>query len=511
MSKKEKVKKQYPEDLRSLLGFSLPNILLAFSTVIYGMFMQYLTDYSGIDAAIGIAGYAAGFGTIFLIVSRIIDALDDPIQAWFMDSAKERPFGKYRLYTMCGIFLLATGMIAMFSIPDFVKSNKVLLAVWVFFWYLMFDMGSAFNGIMAILQKATTDFKVRTKVMTWYRMFLILGGIPAAFFVPIATVMNAKYNDMGTSVSVTCRIVIVVAMLISLIGIALLRERYIPEADEQTEETKNEKPEKVSAKDVLFLLKTNKAMWVHNIAYVIGNSAYGFAGTMSAYFLKWYFCADQATGVVNNEYYGAVNGTYGLLNIIGTLTAPLVASWFTKKMGSVDRSGRTCMLASGIGYLVMFVFYLTGIMKISPFVYIILYFLVSLPTSMATIPFLLLNVEVADYSEYKTGRNMTQITNSVMNIISKTSTALTTAIIGALLVAFHYTVDSVSGNYAGDVSQIPSMINSFALFVTIVPAACCLVCWIIYKKFYPITPEIREAMTAELKKKHEAANAESSN
>lgn len=510
----KKEKKQYPEDMRSLLGFSLPGLSIAFSTVIYGLFMQYLTDYSGIDNAIGKAGYAVTFGTIFLVVSRIVDGVDDPLQAWIMDSMKESRFGKYRKATLIGILLIFIGMVAMFAIPDGVKSSRVGLWIWVLLAYLLYDMGTALNGITAILQKATTELAARSKIMTWHRMFLIIGAIPATFFVPIATAINARFNDMGKSVSVTCIFVTGISTILSLIGIALIRERYLPQTEEISAEERESKADgdkgsesvKVTGREILMMLKTNKAMWIHNIAYVIGNSAYGFSSAMLVYFLKWYYCAQTSTGVVDNAKYAALTGVNSTFGIVSALVAPLAANWFTKKIGTIDKSARTCMITSGIGYVVLFVLYLTGVFSVSPMIYIVLNFIIGLPTSMATIPFLLLNVEVCDYSEYKTERNMTALTNSVSGIISKGSTALTTAINGALLIAFGYSVDSVTGNFSGDVSHIVPMINSMAMFITIIPAILCIACYLIYRFAYPITPKVREEMTAELNARHAGQN-----
>ena len=68
-----------------------------FVTMVLTIYMVFLTDFSGIDSAMGKVGYAAGFGTLFLLITRIIDAIDDPVQGWIVDSAKECKFGKHFL------------------------------------------------------------------------------------------------------------------------------------------------------------------------------------------------------------------------------------------------------------------------------------------------------------------------------------------------------------------------------------------------------------------------------
>lgn len=157
-------------------------------------------------------------------------------------------------------------------------------------------------------------------------------------------------------------------------------------------------------------------------------------------------------------------------------------------------------MIAGILYVLIFVCYFAGILENQPYIYIFLNFLVSIPTNMATVPFLLVNVEVADYTEYKTGKNMTALTTSVMNLFTKTNSALSAAITGAMLIAVNYSVDSVTGAYAGDVAAIPGMVNGFAMFVSLIPALCCLVCWLMYRFLYPITPQLRKDMAMKLEK-----------
>jgi GPH family glycoside/pentoside/hexuronide:cation symporter len=507
MKTKTKVKKSYPEDFRSMLGFTAPWTIYGFSAVVFGLFLLYLTDYSNIDAGIGKVGYAAAFGTTFLIISRVVDAIDDPIQAWIMDNAKERKFGKYRMFTLIGITINVIGLIGLFSIPTSVKSNPIALWVWALLSYLLFEMGTAFNGITPIIQKSTTDPRVRTKIMTAVRLVSVLAAMPGSFFVPIAAIVNITVNNMSHAVTLTVVGIAILFYFISLIGVFNLKEPYRPKKTDENSSSE-ENNGKIGIKELIFLIGHNKPLWTHNVGFVIGNMAYGFSVVMIPYFLKWFYFADPATGIVDSTAFAAFFGINSALAIPGLFLAPLFAPIVVKKLGSVDKAARFCMLLASIGYLLMFVMYIFGILHISPWIFVVTNVLVGLSTSVATIPFLLLNVEVADYVEYSTGKNMAALSNSVNNVLSKSSSALTAAATGGLLVLVGYSVDGSTGAFAGNMSSFPKMVTGMTTFVTLLPAVFTFLSWAIYKFFYPITPEFREKMTTELQAKHKQQEAD---
>lgn len=193
----KRTKRQYPDNFRGRVGFFTVSWIHGFSTMIFAIFMQFLTDYSGIDAALGKVGFAAAFGTIILLITRIIDAIDDPLQAWIMDRSKEMKFGKYRFFTLISVILSGVGIVLLFTLPEAVKSNAVILTVWILLGYILYEMGFAFNGTGPILQKVTTDANVRTKMTAILRMGVIIAVIPSVFFIPIATALNRLHWRYG--------------------------------------------------------------------------------------------------------------------------------------------------------------------------------------------------------------------------------------------------------------------------------------------------------------------------
>lgn len=51
------IKKEYPENFRTLAGFFMTIFTNTFITMFLGIYMVFLTDFSGIDSAMGKVGY----------------------------------------------------------------------------------------------------------------------------------------------------------------------------------------------------------------------------------------------------------------------------------------------------------------------------------------------------------------------------------------------------------------------------------------------------------------------
>lgn len=492
---KTREKKQYPENFRSLAGFFMTMFANKFVTMALSIFMIFLTDYSGIDSAMGKVGYAAGFGTLFLLVTRIVDAIDDPVQGWIVDSAKERKFGKYRMFGLIGTVLLGVGAIMLFAMPQGVKGNAALLWTWAVVGYLLLDMGGALSAITGpLMQKSTTNPRIRAKIISVIRMAAVIAAIPATFFVTIVTALG-RGGDLGRTATNTAIIFCLVACAMTVIGILLLKEPYLEKVNE-------EKKGAISVSEILDLVKKDKPLWIHSLGFLIGNMSYGLASGVILYFIKWYFCADLATGEVNLARFAALSGICSLVGLIPNFLCPFLTTFVLKIFKTVDHAMSGCMLIISFGYLAIYILNMTGIMKMAPALLFILFFLVMIPSGMTAMFSTLLTVECADYAEYTIGRNMTAITNSLYGLTQKAASAIGGAVPGILLVAVGYSVNEATGAYTGELSALPGMVSGLSLVLALVPAIMAVISFLIYKFFYKITPEVRETMTKELERRH---------
>lgn len=499
----KRLKKQYPENFRTMLGFSLSNLSVAFSTTVISIFMLFLTDYSGIDSLMGRAGFAAGFATLFLLLTRIVDAIDDPLQAWVMDRSKETKFGKYRRFGFVGLILMTVGIIMLFAIPTAVKSSVGLLWVWCIVGYIVMEMGSAMAVSYPILQKATTDARVRTKIATVIRFAQVIGALPGILFVSIVAAVNGENGNLGESATTVAVFIALLFFVLSNLGFLLLKERYVPDANKE-----NGEESKLDFKAILNMFKINKPLWVHQISYFIGDMNYKIISAVAAYFIKWYFCADLGTGDVNLVSFAAMSGIYSILLLLPNLISPFVCPLFIKLSKSVDKALRNCMAWMAICYVLMFVFAVTGVMRAVPALFFLLFFLEMIPAGMGAVFAPLINIDCADYVEYTTGTNMTAMINSVHSVFDKARAALGGVIPGVLLVMFGYSVDSATGAFVGDLANLPSMVTGLSIVTFAIPCVLTFVSAIMYTKLYKVTPELRATVNEELTKRRAAAQNE---
>ena len=126
------------------------------------MFMLYLTDYSGIGA------WAAVLGTVLLLVGRIVDTVDDPLQGWIMDPDESPENGaNTNLTLLLSTVITAISLLALYCLPSAVTSSPVFTTVYVLFFYLLYDIGTSFYAANPLMQTMSPDTGIRAKLTVY--------------------------------------------------------------------------------------------------------------------------------------------------------------------------------------------------------------------------------------------------------------------------------------------------------------------------------------------------------
>ncbi|MFQ6878314.1 MAG: MFS transporter [Oscillospiraceae bacterium] len=442
------------------------------------MFMQYMTDYAGLGA------WGASLATILLLVARLFDAVDDPIQGFIMDSGKVGKHGKYKPFFMISIIMTAVGTILLYALPDGITSSPVLVTVWVIFFYLVYDIGTSFNNGNLLYRTMTDDVNERAKLVIGPRVWVMIIGMLGSAMMMIIVAINSFTGSYKKSYAVVAAAASLIAALISVIGWFMVKEKHVVQQDEE---------EKVRVKDFFELFKVNKAMVVHFVKCIFSGFIWTLLFATPTYYVKWGFCTDLSTGQVDMALLGTYSLIVSMMMLLPLLLGSFIATPLMKLLKSPIRLTRLNLLLQAIGGGVLFVAQILGVLQSMPWLFFVGMFIMALAIGVDFVPQSTVEMEIMDYTIYKTGKDRSALSGVVNKFLEKAQTAVSSALVGAILIAIGYNVDSVTGDYAGDIANIPTMLNWFIVIMGLVPCILGIIAFIVYR-FYPITNEVRADM-----------------
>ncbi len=480
-----KERKLYPYDRRTSIGFTTSNTAQVIANAFMSSyFLLYLTDYAGLGKL------GATIAPIILVIGRIVDAVNDPLQGLIVDSAKPTRFGKYKFFTLLSILLSTLSISFLYSIPDGIKSSAPMLFVWILLFYLVYDIGVSFYSGNPLLQSFGSTEVHRAKLSTYQRFNSITLGAVFSVFMMVVNRVNAVVGNFGKAFSYSAIGFAAIACVISLISLSLVREG-------KSGETEHPSAEKLKLKNFIDIFRLNKALNVHFFAQLCRGLVFAMMMATTAYYIKWAFCADLATGVFDAEKLGTYTIIFMLGSMLPMMIAAAVSPLLTRKMGSgLKLITFACYLTSAAG-LVMFVLQLAGVLHLNFFLFLATFAVLAFGNGLCFVPTNTLWIECMDYNAYVTGKSMAGTINSIFSFINKAQGALATALTGLLLAFIGYNVDSVTGDYVGDLANMPAMLTGFIAVCALLPAIFAIMAVLIYRK-YPITAEVKAKMNAAL-------------
>ena len=446
-------------------------------------FMQYLTDYAGLGT------WGAILGSVLLIVMRLFDAVNDPLEGWIMDRAKVGKHGKYKPFIIISILCEMLGLSALFFIPEGITSAPAMVVIWVVVAYLIYDIGASFFAPNLVYRTLTLDSAKRGKLMIAPRMMSMIMGMVTGSIISIVTSVNEGIGNFHTAFGVTVMAMAIGTGVVSLIGIAMVKEKYHTERDE--------KEPAVKFTDIFLMFKENEALRTKFCATIFSGFIWTFLFATINYYIKWAYCADLTTGVVDDATFGTLSLIASMLMLLPLLLGTAIATPIMKAFKTPARTHRFVILMEAVPCGILFVLQMLGILQSSPAILLILTAISATAIGIGYIPGEALNIEIMDYQVYKNGKDRSAQVNATAKFLDKAQSAVSAGMVGVVLVAVGYVVDSVSGNYMGDLAAIPGMLNWFIVIMGLVPCILGVIALLIFRK-YPITPELAVEMKAKL-------------
>ena len=428
---------------------------------------------------------------VLMLVTRIWDAVSDPMMGIIADRTKTR-WGKYRPYLLFFALPFALCGIMLFTTPETGKK------VWAYVTYLL--MMTVYTGINvpygSLLNVMTADSDEKS-VLSSYRMFFAYGGSFIALFAwePLCNMFDktrvAVSGNAGGLASVStspeawqkAMMVIAAFCFILFILCFLLTKEHV-----RSEST-------VSVGQDLRLLLRNKPWWLLIGAALASNLFNTVRGTTTAYFftdyiLKFVDMAPQWAFLVSAGIFLSIGE---IANMVGVVLAVPMSRHLGKKTTYIVSMAALVVLsiaffflpATAGGYWAMLAFQIvistfTGV--ISPLVW-----------SMYA--------DVADWSELKDGTASTGLIFSSASMAQKFGGAFGGAAVMWMLAGFGY--DTTAGAVQTEIA-ITGLRILMSWVPAVVAALSILVVW-----FYPLTKQKMAAVQTDLAARRAGHSSES--
>lgn len=415
------------------VGYSFGDFASSMFWKLFSMFLMiYYTDVVEISPA--------SVGTMFLL-TRLWDGLNDPIMGIIADRTSTSK-GKFRPYLLWVAIPFAIMGVLTFTTPDFGPSGKLIYAYVTY--TLMMIVYTAINvPYSSLMGVMTSDPKERTSLASFRFIGAYSGGIFMTATVPyLLDYFRNSGSDDAQSYQYTVAIYAIIAAFFFIMTYKWTTERVKP----LIQNTSVKKDLKDLAKNGQWFI-----MLGAGIAVLIFNSLRD--GSIMYYFK--YFVQDQVLPYFGEVEWDKLAGAYMTLwlvtNLLGVLLAKPISARFGKK--------NTFMGAMVLAAIFSIIFYWVNPNDVG--IIFGLNIIIGLSAGIVLPLIWSMYADIADYSEWKTGRRATGLVFSSSSMSQKMGWTLGGAITGWLLAAY---------GFEANAEQTTESLKGIRLMISIYPA-----------------------------------------
>lgn len=453
--------------LREKIGYGFGDAASSMFWKLFGMYLLYFyTDVFGIEATL--------VGTMFLI-TRVWDSLLDPFIGVMADRTGSR-WGKFRPYILW--LTVPFGIIGsfLFFTPDFSDTGKLVYAYVTY--SLMMVIYSLINVPYAsLLGVMSPDPKMRTQLSSYRMIFAFIGSILVLALVePLVdffSKIGGKGGDLQTGWHMSAIVFAIIAVALFLCCFLWTKERVMP-----IKEQKN------ALKDDIKDLFKNKPWWILLVAGVSAQIFNSIRDGAAVYYFKYYI--DSA----NTFSLGFIDASWSLVtvylvlgqlfNIVGILFVIPISNKIGKKM--------TYFYAMLFATIFNIIFFFAG--KTDIILVMTLQALISMCAGSVFPLLWSMYADIADYSEFRTGRRATGLIFSSSSMSQKFGWSIGGALTGWLLGYF---------GFQANVIQTEDVQHGIRLMLSLLPAVGTVLS-VIFIVLYPLSDKKVLEITKELEK-----------
>ena len=385
-------------------------------------------------------GIAAGAAGTLLLVSRVFDALSDPVVGALADRTNSR-WGRYRPWILWTAVPMAVMLVLCYTTPQLDATGKL---VWAAVTYNLLMIVYAANNIpyCALSGVMTGDSHERTSLASWR----FVCAMAAALVVNMFTLDLVDYFSQGDAAlgyQLTMGFWGALAIVFFVITFVFTKERIRPRPRQQS----------ALRQDLADLFRNGPWIALFALAVLIYIQLALRGGSMLYYF-KYYLKLENLFDWIDN--FGLFNGVGLAFTMVGIALAKPLAKRFGKR-----NTFRACLLLSAL---------FTASFALVPRTSWELLFALQVLFQLAfgpTIPILwAMMADVADYSEWKTGRRSTALAFASIVFGLKLGFGIGGWLNGELLDYFGYTATA---------EQSASATYGIVMMISVFPAAALLI------------------------------------
>ena len=409
-----------------------------------------------------VMGLAAGAVGTMMLVTKLVDAVTDPMMGAIADRTRTR-WGRFRPYILYGALPLAFTGVLTWTVPDLDGGGKLLWAYGTFtlmmLAYTVLAMPySALSGVM------TADSQQRTTLIS-FRFIAAFAGTTLVNWLTLDLVRWLGRGDEPLGWQLTLGLYGIVAAVCFAIVFATTRERIEPPSQQRS----------AVRQDILDLLRNRPWLVLFVLALVIMVTIVMRSGSL-VYYLKYHIGRPELTGLFL--------GSYSVALAVGAALTPVLTRFIDKR-----RLLMLLMAAVGVASCAM---------------YFVPREQIWLAFGLNTVVGLLLGpksplafsmyADCADYTEWKTGRRATAMTFAAAAFSQKFGGALASALIAWMLAGMGY----VANQAQSDASRL-----GIVLLLTVIPGVVALLAaWVM--RFYPLDDAALARVQSDLQARREA-------
>ena len=450
------------------------------SNLFWQTFMYFLpifyTDVFGLPTSVA----ALLFG-----ITRILDGFTDPLMGMIADRTRSR-WGKFRPYLLYVAVPFAVIGILSFTTPGFGLTGKI---VYAFVTYnLMMILYTAINiPYSALMGVLSPDTRERTSISSYRFILAFAAGLFVTAFNNTFVNLFGKGDD---AVGYKYTIILYSGLTVILFFLAFIttRERVVPKKKEHS---------KISAdlKDLV----TNRPWIILLLAGIFTIFYVSIRNGAIAYYFKYY--VDSRTfdfALFGRDFSYDISSAF---MVIGTI-AGILGITVVKKFSDLIGKKQAYMVLMILSTLLTSSFYVLKSDQVAGmFVLQVLASLFMGPTSVLVWA---MYADVADYSEWKTGRRATGLIFSASTMAQKFGWSLAGVVTMGLLSLF---------GYEANMAQSPESLTSIRALISLIPSlgsALCAILIIFYALNDKFMNKIQEDLEAIKSPGNEASEPEAS-